>query len=151
MKLATLCYIRRDEKTLMLCSAKENHFKKNIWNGLGGKFEKNETPEECVVREVFEESGLVIKNPKLSGFITFPDQDGEDWYVFVFTVHEFEGITTESHEGKLEWVEDNKLMDLNVSEGDKIFMPWIYENKFFSAKFVYKNGKLDSHEVVFYS
>lgn len=134
----------------MLCSNKENHFKKDIWNGLGGKFEKNETPEECVVREVFEESGLKIKSPKLCGFITFPDQEGEDWYVFVFTTNKFEGKVTESHEGKLEWVDDNKLMDLNISDGDKIFMPWIFENKFFSAKFIYKKGVLVSHSVVFY-
>lgn len=151
MKLATLCYIRRDGKTLMLCSTKENHFKKDIWNGLGGKFERNETPEECVAREVKEESGLIINNPKLCGFITFPEQEGEDWYVFVFSADKFKGKLVQSPEGKLEWISNEKIMDLNVSEGDKIFMPWIFENKFFSAKFIYKNGELKTHEVVFYA
>lgn len=134
----------------MLCSNKENHFKKDIWNGLGGKFEKTETPEECVIREVLEESGLAIKNLKLCGFITFPQQEGEDWYVFVFTADKFEGKLVPSSEGKLEWVNDEKIMELNISEGDKIFMPWIFENKFFSAKFIYKHGKLKSHSVIFY-
>jgi 8-oxo-dGTP diphosphatase len=118
---------------------------------LGGKFEKGESPEECAIREVKEESGLIMKNPKLRGFITFPMFDGKkDWYVFLFTAHEFEGKLIDSREGTLEWIHNGKLFDLNLWEGDKVFIPWLFQEKFFSAKFVYENGKYVSHSVEFY-
>ncbi len=152
MKIGTLCYVKKEGKTLMLHRIKkENDIHKGKWNGLGGKLENGETPEECVVREVKEESGLEIKNPVLKGILTFPAFDGvEDWYVFVFTATEFEGEIIDSPEGKLEWIEDKKLTDLNLWEGDKIFLKWIEENRFFSAKFVYKDGKLLFYKVNFY-
>lgn len=152
MQLATLCYIIDNDKTLMLHRIKKkNDVHEGKWNGLGGKFEHGESPEECVIREVKEESGLLIKNPKLHGFITFPMFDGKkDWYVFLFTAHEFEGNLIDSHEGRLEWIPNKKLLDLNLWEGDRIFLPWLFQDKFFSAKFVYENGKLKSHKVIFY-
>ncbi|MBI5808221.1 MAG: 8-oxo-dGTP diphosphatase [Ignavibacteriales bacterium] len=152
MQLATLCYVMKDSKTLMLFrNKKPNDVHEGKWNGLGGKFEKGETPEECVIREVKEESGLMIKNPKLHGIITFPMFDGKkDWYVFMFTVKDFEGELIDSNEGKLEWIENKKLLDLNLWEGDKIFIPWLFQEKYFSAKFIYENKKLISHNVSFY-
>lgn len=152
MQLATLCYLMKDNKTLMLFrNKKPNDVHEGKWNGLGGKFEKGETPEECVIREVKEESGLLIKNPKLHGIITFPMFDGKkDWYVFMFTVKDFEGELIDSNEGKLEWIENEKLLDLNLWEGDKIFIPWLFQEKYFSAKFIYENKKLISHNVSFY-
>lgn len=152
MQLATLCYVIKDNKTLMLFrNKKPNDVHEGKWNGLGGKFEKGETPEECVIREVKEESGLMIKNPKLHGIITFPMFDGKkDWYVFMFTVKDFEGELIDSNEGKLEWIENEKLLDLNLWEGDKIFIPWLFQEKYFSAKFIYENKKLISHNVSFY-
>lgn len=152
MQLATLCYIIDNDKTLMLHrTKKKNDVHEGKWNGLGGKFEHGESPEECVIREVKEESGLLIKNPKLHGFITFPMFDGKkDWYVFLFTAHEFEGSLIDSHEGRLEWISNNKLLDLNLWEGDKIFIPWLLQDKFFSAKFIYENGTLKSYDVKFY-
>lgn len=152
MQLATLCYVRKNNKTLMLFrNKKPNDIHEGKWNGLGGKFEKGETPEECVIREVREESGLSIKNPKLHGIITFPMFDGKkDWYVFMFTVNEFEGELIDSNEGKLEWIENEKLLELNLWEGDKIFIPWLFQEKYFSAKFIYENKKLISHYVSFY-
>jgi 8-oxo-dGTP diphosphatase len=152
MQLATLCYVMKDNKTLMLFrNKKPNDVHEGKWNGLGGKFEKGETPEECVIREVKEESGLMIKNPKLHGIITFPMFDGKkDWYVFMFTVKDFEGELIDSNEGKLEWIENEKLLDLNLWEGDKIFIPWLFQEKYFSAKFIYENKKLISHNVSFY-
>jgi 8-oxo-dGTP diphosphatase len=142
----------KDNKTLMLFrNKKPNDVHEGKWNGLGGKFEKGETPEECVIREVKEESGLMIKNPKLHGIITFPMFDGKkDWYVFMFTVKDFEGELIDSNEGKLEWIENEKLLDLNLWEGDKIFIPWLFQEKYFSAKFIYENKKLISHNVSFY-
>ncbi len=154
MKLATLCYVIDNEKkqTLMLHRVKkENDMHKGKWNGLGGKLEKGETPEECVIREVKEESGLIIKKPRMHGFITFPLFDGtNDWYVFLFTASNYSGKLIDSREGNLQWVPNKKVSTLDLWEGDKIFLKWLYEEKFFSAKFVYKDGKLISHSVNFY-
>lgn len=154
MIAATLCYVKKDNKTLMIHRVKkENDLHEGKWNGLGGKFEQGESPEECVIREVWEESGLKITNPRLRGFITFPLFDGDkDWHVFVFTADKFEGELIDSPEGRLEWIEDENLSDLNLWEGDRIFLPWIQDgDRFFSAKFEYHDGRLLSHKVTFYT
>jgi len=153
MKLATLCYIKHPGKTLMIHRIKKaNDINAGKWNGLGGKFMPGETPEDCVIREVYEESGLRIKSPRLKGFITFPGfAHDEDWYVFVFIAYEFSGNLTESDEGVLAWIENDKILSLNLWEGDRIFLPWLEDERFFSARFVYKEGNLAGHDVVFYS
>jgi 8-oxo-dGTP diphosphatase len=92
---------------------------------LGGKFEAGETPEECIRREVQEEAGLLIQDPRLHGLLMFPNFKGDDWYVFVFTASKFSGALIDSPEGKLEWIADNKLSSLNLWESDHIFFPWI--------------------------
>jgi 8-oxo-dGTP diphosphatase len=150
--LATLIYVRKNGKTLMLYrNKKENDYHEGKWNGLGGKFEAGESPEECAVRELKEESGLIAKSLTMKGFITFPNFDEKnDWHVFLFTVEDFEGELINSPEGKLEWIEDEKLLELNLWEGDKIFIPWLFEDKFFSAKFVYENKRFVDYEVHFY-
>jgi len=154
MKLATLCYVmdKNNNSTLMIHRVKKKgDYHKGKWNGLGGKFNKGESPEECVIREVKEESGLNIINPRLHGFITFPLFDGEeDWYVFVFGVSKFNGNLIESHEGDLKWVPNEKLFELNLWDGDKIFIEWLFQDKFFSAKFIYDNGKFKEYHVSFY-
>jgi 8-oxo-dGTP diphosphatase len=152
MKLATLCYLRREGKTLMIHRIKKkNDMHKGKWNGLGGKVEPGETPEECVIREVKEECGLTLVRPSLRGFITFPKFDGfDDWYVFVFTATEFEGELIDSPEGVLKWIDDAELLTLNVWDGDKIFLKWVDQKRVFSAKFTYDNGMLVDHDVVFY-
>ena len=130
---------------------KKNDIHKNKWNGLGGKLEPGESPEECVKREVFEESGLIIESPNLHGVITFPKFDGiDDWIVFVYTTNNFEGNLIECNEGKLDWVSDDQLLNLNLWEGDKIFIPWLTQDKFFSAKFIYEKKKLINYDVIFY-
>jgi 8-oxo-dGTP diphosphatase len=139
MKLATLCYIRRDGQTLMVHRIKKsNDMHQGKWNGLGGKLEAGETPEECVLREVYEESGLTVHNPQLKGLLTFP----------AFT--EFEGELIDSPEGNLQWIDSAKLNDLHLWDGDPIFLAWLERRGLFSAKFTYNNGRLVSHEVVFY-
>jgi len=130
---------------------KKNDYHRGKWNGLGGKFEPGESPEECAVREIEEESGLTIKNIEMKGFITFPNFDGkEDWYVFLFTADEYEGELIDSNEGNLDWIPNEKLTEINLWEGDKYFIPWIFKEKFFSAKFIYENGNYIRHEVCFY-
>jgi 8-oxo-dGTP diphosphatase len=154
MKLATLCYVRQGGKTLMIHRVKKaNDMHLGKWNGLGGKLNPGETPEECALREIYEESGLTAYQPQFKGFLTFPAfTEEEDWYAFVFVVEKFEGeLMDSSEEGFLQWVDDADLLDLNLWEGDRIFLPWLTEPGFFSGKFVYQNGKLLSHEVVFYA
>jgi len=153
MKLATLLYVQKDDKTLMLYrNKKENDYHKGKWNGLGGKFEQGESPEECALRELKEESGLIAKRLVLKGHITFPLFDGiDDWYVFVFTIPEFEGVLCSSDEGELEWIPNKELKKLNLWEGDKYFIDWLFQNGVFSAKFNYNNGKLIDYSVKFYS
>ncbi|KUO62891.1 DNA mismatch repair protein MutT [bacterium BRH_c32] len=130
---------------------KENDYHRGKWNGLGGKAEAGESPEECAMRELYEESGLKAEKMQMKGFITFPMFDGiNDWHVFLFTVSEFEGELIECNEGHLEWVPDDKLTELNLWEGDKIFIPWLFEDRFFSAKFIYENKQYISHTVNFY-
>jgi len=149
--LATLCYVKRDGHTLMMYRNKKvNDIHEGKWNGLGGKFEAGETPEECVIREVHEESGLSIQSPKLCGLIMFPGFMGNDWYVFVFTAMEFSGELIDSPEGELEWIENDKLTSLNLWESDHIFFPWIEKGEFFSAKFVYQGDKMHRYEVRFH-
>ncbi len=154
MKLATLCYVvdKERNKTLMLHRVKkENDMHEGKWNGLGGKFEAGESPEECVIREIFEESGLTIKDPVLKGFITFPAFDGfDDWYVFLFLAEQFSGTLIDSPEGNLEWIDNDKINQLPMWEGDQIFLPWMWKDTFFSAKFTYEKGAYVSHEVFHY-
>ena len=149
--VATLCYVRSGERTLMLHrNKKPGDVHKGKWNGLGGKLEPGESPDECVVREIREESGLTLLDPKLRGVLTFPAfKPGEDWLVFVYTATRFEGELGECPEGDLEWVSGERLAALPLWEGDRIFLPWLEQPRFFSAKFVYREGRLASHEVSF--
>ncbi len=154
MKLATLCYVidEKQNKTLMLHRVKKkNDYHEGKWNGLGGKLEETESPEECVIREVKEESGLTIFSPRMHGFITFPQFDGkDDWYVFIFTADNFVGELIDSSEGNLEWIPNDKVTELNLWDGDAVFLKWLKQDKFFSAKFNYENGKYLNHQVFFY-
>ncbi len=152
MILATLCYVRAGGRTLMMHRNKRSddvHLGK--YNGLGGKFEAGESPEECVVREVLEESGLTIK-PLLRGVMTFPQfAKGHDWYCFLYTASEFTGeLRHDCPEGDLVWIPNGEILGLPLWPGDKIFLSWLDQPKFFSGKFVYDQGELTSHDVVFY-
>jgi 8-oxo-dGTP diphosphatase len=152
MKLATLCYLRQNGKTLMVHRIKKpDDIHEGKWNGLGGKFEPGETPEECARREIFEESGLRVKKLVLKGLLTFPlFARDEDWYAFVFVATAFEGSLIESPEGTLQWIDDAQLPELNLWTGDRIFLPWLERPGFFSGKFVYQNGALVEHSADFY-
>jgi 8-oxo-dGTP diphosphatase len=152
MKLATLCYIHKEGHTLMIHRIKRpNDIHAGKWNGLGGKLEPGESPEQCVIREVREEAGLTISDPRLHGLLVFADFAGDDWYVFVFTADEFSGELIESNEGNLHWIRDDELLKLPLWESDHIFLPWLQGEKFFSARFQYQMDRMLGHEVVFYT
>ena len=152
MQLATLCYVKYNGRTLLLHrNIKKNDIHFDKWNGLGGKFDPGETPDECVVREIWEESGLIISNPILKGVLTFPRfKDEVDWYVFIFIARKFTGELINSSEGKLKWIRDEDIPNLNLWEGDLIFLQWLNEKPFFSGKFEYDQGRLIRHQVVFH-
>lgn len=163
MKLATLAYVKRHVKryvkrqhqdvaqTLMLHKQRPGDYHEGKWNGLGGKFEEGESPEACLLREVYEESGLTATQATLRGVITFPDFDGvDDWYTFVYTVEGFSGVPRSSAEGQLHWIDDADVPNLNVWEGDRIFLPWLHQPQFFSAVFRYQQGVFQDYDVVFY-
>jgi len=128
---------------------KPNDIHKDKWDGLGGKLEAGETPEECVRREILEESGLLIENPRLHGLLLFTNFKGNDWYVFVYTATEFTGELIDSSEGTLEWIPDEKITSLNLWQSDHIFLPWIEAGKHFSAKFEYDGDMMKGYEVTF--
>jgi len=152
MKLASLCYLRDGAQTLMLHRNKhpsDYHFGK--WNGLGGKLLAGETPEEGARREIKEESGLEVERLEFKGIITFPLFDGvEDWYVFLFNGFATTGTLSNPPEGDLRWVASNALDDLELWQGDRIFLPWLEQEHFFSAKFRYEAGVFIDYSVEFY-
>ncbi|MDX6769936.1 MAG: 8-oxo-dGTP diphosphatase [Elusimicrobiota bacterium] len=150
--LATLCYVRSGGRTLMLHrNKKPGDVHKGKYNGVGGKFEPGESPDDCVQREVKEETGLTLLDARLRGVLTFPAfAKGEDWVVFVYTATRFEGEPGDCAEGTLEWVKDADIASLNLWEGDRVFLPWLDGERFFSAKFVYRDGRLVGHDCVFH-
>ncbi|MGY3725306.1 8-oxo-dGTP diphosphatase [Granulicatella balaenopterae] len=152
-KLATICYIDNGEELLMLHrNKKPNDVHEGKWISVGGKLEAGETPEECAVREIFEETGLHAHELRMRGMITFPEfTPDNDWYTYVFHVTKFSGELIDCPEGTLAWVPYQKVMDLPTWEGDLIFLEWILTDKpFFSAKFIYQDMELLDHSVVFY-
>lgn len=145
MILSTICYIEKDNKYLMLHrTKKENDINENKWLGVGGKFEEGESPEECIVREVKEETGLTLKENKFRGMLTYVSTTWQTEYIYVFTSNNFEGDLIECNEGDLKWIDKNEVMNLNTWEGDKIFLEKLLqeESKFFSIKFEYDGEKL---------
>ncbi len=152
MILATLCYIQHDGCTLMLQRTKrKDDIHAGKWNGLGGKFEAGESPEECVVREVKEESGLDIINLHYHGLIVFSGFKSNDWYVFTFTAQAINKDLKENEEGYLQWIPDAEVESLPLWPSDVIFIPWLRDKTFFSAKFIYEGEKYVNYEVHFYT
>jgi 8-oxo-dGTP diphosphatase len=126
----------------MVCKNKrENDLNKGKWMGLGGHLESGETPDECVVREIKEEAGLSIVNPLLRAKLYFINDDYEE-LIYLYTVSEFSGELIECNEGILEWVKKEKVLDLNIWEGDKIFLGLLVkDDNYFELKLYYKNDE----------
>lgn len=144
MKLTTICYIEKDGKYLMLHrTKKENDQSHDKWLGVGGKFEKDESPDECILREVKEETGLTLTSYRLRGVMTFVSDIWETEYMFIYTADQFEGEITECSEGDLQWVEKKAVLDLKLWEGDVIFLKKLIGNEdFFTVKMEYQGEKL---------
>ena len=144
MNFTTLCYIEKENKYLMLHrTSKKKDGNKDKWIGVGGHFEKGESPEECLLREVKEETGLELTSYQFRGIVTFISDEWPDEYMCLYTADKYTGDIGNCDEGELVWVEKEKIMDLNIWEGDKIFLKLLTENQpFFSIKLEYKGDKL---------
>lgn len=143
--LSTLCYIEKDGQYLMLHrTVKKNDVNKDKWIGVGGHFEADESPEECVLREVKEETGYTLASYRFRGIVTFVSGNGVTEYMHLFTADEFEGKSIACDEGELEWVKKEDVLKLNIWEGDRIFLRLLAdEEPFFSLKLVY-----DGHDTL---
>ena len=144
----TLCYIEKDGAYLMIHRIKkENDLNKDKWVGVGGKLEEGESPFDCVRREVYEETGVNIKDPRYRGIITFVSDKWGTEYMHLFTATDYDGeIDYDCDEGKLEWVKKELVPSLPIWEGDKVFFDLMEkEKRFFSLKLCYEGDTLVSH------
>lgn len=148
VSLSTLCYIEQDGKYLMLHrTVKKNDVNKDKWIGVGGHFEQDESPEECLLREVREETGYTLTSYRYRGIVTFVSGNGVTEYMSLYTADGFEGDPIPCDEGELEWVDIEEVWNLNIWEGDKIFFRLMDEDEeFFSLKLVY-----DGHDKLLYA
>ncbi len=143
MVLTTLCYLEREGQYLMLHRVSKAHdVNKDKWIGVGGKFEKDETPEECLMREVMEETGLTLLNYRFRGVLTFLYNEDEPEYIFLYTSDRFEGTLKECDEGVLEWVDKDRIPELNLWEGDRVMFRLLEERETFSLKLRYQGDQL---------
>ena len=143
-KLTTLCYIEKGDSYLMLHRVSKKHdVNKDKWIGIGGHFEENESPEECLLRDAKEETGLTLTSWKFRGIVTFISEGWNTEYMCLYTADGYEGEIIPCNEGVLEWIRKEDLLKLNLWEGDKIFLKLLQENApFFSLKLAYKGDVL---------
>lgn len=144
MKNTTVCYLERGTQYLLLHrTKKENDENAGKWIGVGGKCEENESPEDCMLREVREETGLSVTQHRLRGVITFVSDACEGQYMYLFTASKWHGALTDCDEGELAWVERTDMLHLPLWEGDRIFLALLAEERpFFSLKLVYQGDSL---------
>ncbi len=153
MKQTTLCYLERDDQYLMLHRIKkENDASHDKWIGVGGKCEADESPDECMIREVREETGLTVLDWRYRGIVTFISDIWPCEYMHLFTASQWSGEETACDEGDLAWIDKQRLFDLTLWEGDKIFLRLLADpdQPFFSLKLEYRGddliaAKLDGH------
>ena len=141
----TLCYVLRGDEVLMLHRVKKKHdINKDKWIGIGGKFEGQESPDQCLLREAKEETGLTLTSWQCRGVVTFLTENPEEGeFMYLFTADGFEGELIECNEGDLQWVSREFLDDLPKWEGDKIFLDLLWQNApFFLLTLQYDHGIL---------
>ena len=144
MHNSTLCYITRGNDVLMLHRVKKkNDINKDKWIGIGGKFEENESPDECILREAKEETGLTLTSWRCRGIVTFLNTDCDGEYMYLFTASGFEGTLKECDEGDLQWVSREFLYSLPMWEGDRIFLDLLWQDApFFLLTLRYDGDRL---------
>lgn len=150
MRNTTLCYLERDGCYLMLHRIKrENDLNRDKWIGIGGKFEEGESPENCLLREVREETGLTLDSWRYCGIVTFVSDEWGTEYMHLFHSEDFHGSLRECDEGSLEWIEKSALASLpDLWEGDRIFLRMMENNEpFFSLKLCYRGDLLTGAEL----
>lgn len=142
--LTTLCYVEKDDSYLMLHRVSKKHdVNKDKWIGIGGHFEQGESPEECLLREAMEETGLLLTSYRFRAIVTFIADGWPPEYMCLYTADGFEGELKDCNEGTLEWVKKSELTKLNLWEGDKIFLKLLAEDApFFSLKMMYQGDVL---------
>ena len=138
-ELTTLCYIENHAQYLMMHRVKKEHdINKDKYIGVGGHFEYGESPDECLVREVMEETGLMLTSYRARGIVTFIYGEDVCEYMHLYTSEGYEGNISDCDEGELIWIDKDKVFDLNIWEGDKIFFRMLNEDRaYFSLKLVY--------------
>ena len=144
MKNTTLCYIQRGDQYLMLHRVKkENDLNHDKWVGVGGKFEPNESPDDCLKREVLEETGLTLTGYRCRGVVTFLSDRWEGEYMYLYTADGFEGDLLDCDEGTLEWVDIDRVPELPLWAGDRIFFRLLRQDApWFSLKLRYAGDTL---------
>ena len=149
VKQNTLCYLERGGSYLMLHRVKkQNDANKDKWIGVGGGFEAGESPEDCMKREILEETGFTAKEWRYRGIVTFASDVYPTEYMHLFTVSRWEGEQKVCDEGDLAWIKKEDLLSLPMWEGDKIFLKLLEEDApFFSLKLCYEGSKLVYHEL----
>ena len=141
---STLIYVERGDEYLMLHrTKKENDLNRDKWIGIGGKFEENESPEDCMLREAREETGLTLTSWRYRGIVTFLSDRWETEYMHLFTADGYSGTLRQCDEGDLAWIKKSELLKLKLWEGDKIFLRVLDSDEpFFSLKLKYEGDTL---------
>ena len=153
MTTTTLCYIENNAQYLMLHrTKKQNDINRGKWIGVGGHVESQESPEECLVREVKEETGLTLTSYKLRGLVTFVNSECESELMCVFTADEYKGNLITCEEGELQWIDKAQVPDLPTWEGDRVFLELLLsgEQRFFSIKLQYEGDRLVEKKINLY-
>ncbi len=141
---STLCYLERDGQYLMLHRVKKQHdLNQGKWIGVGGKFLEGESPVQCLLREVLEETGLSLTGFRFRGLVTFVSDEAPAEYMFLFTADAWSGELHDCSEGVLQWVDKDRVPELNLWEGDRIFLQYLHENRpFFFLTLRYHGDQL---------